>query len=410
MGLKQRGKQWYVRFRTWQEFGPSGFMRAAGDRKNLAQEIEFMCKRLRQTPEGKAVLRSIDTGKVGLIDYYHTWNPSDPRPVSVKNKAFVRELYDQWITYLRAPNTMNRRGKAYSPRTVFRYENSWNRFFELLHDNATLAELDKAFLRRYEAKRVQQPRGATAHVGKGPVSASSWNNDMIALQAFVRWVREYKDLDVPDLPIKKKKQPKKIVRWLAGDEIAALEEFATREEWAFYALLMGTGLRFSEAANVRPCDLVDGEVLVRKGKTARSTRRVPVMTWALRVLTAHIARMDTPVRSRIFDAYDDPNVLKRVRYERWRYRWVRLVEKAELVEPVTMHDLRDTFAVYCRKAGVSLEKLQQYLGHESFHMTVKYASYDPDQSERRRDMDAAGKLMQVGTKVGTGRKRLSLSR
>ena len=412
MGLRQRGKVWYVRQQTWNEFGSGGLMRSTGtSNKTLARDMEYELKRERQRGDPKGMVHKIAAGQLDISVWFRNRNGVVPLTdeAVVANRLSLRVLYERWLTWMESPNTVNKRGTPYGARTIHRYINSWNRFFEHLPANPKLNDLTQTFLRKYQAARTQAARGVSGHVGKGPLSASAWNNDMTAFQAFVRWCEDECDHTLPKFKVIKRKQPKKIVRWLDTDELAAVEDHCSDDWWMMFALMIGTGLRFIEASVLRPCDFKHGEVIVRDSKTRAGTRRVPVSPRLSRFLVKYINRHNVGMRSELFvNAYDDPSEgSSRPGYELWRNRWV-LVTEAAGVE-ATMHDLRDTFAVWQRKAGTSIADLKDLLGHETLHMTMKYADYGMSAEERKAATDRMSDLMWgkpqgVGTAVDTRRK------
>lgn len=400
MALKRRGKTWYVRFQGWRAFGPTGFMKSAGtSHKTLAGEMETAIKAEFEKGDPKGSVRKINDGTLTLPEWFRNRNgQEDVDMASDKRRALV-PLYEEWLAWL--PRGINRQKNPYKPRTIDRYGQAWRQILSHLPKSPKFGDLNQDFLIRYERERSHAPRGASGHIGKGPLSASAWNNDMTALQSFLTWCEDVKRLNVPTLKIKKRRQPKKKVRWLTPDEIETLKDYCDNDWWVFFRLLMTTGLRFMEAICLRPCDFKDGEVHVRFSKTHDGeARSVPMQPDVSRLLLGYINRHGIGPRTALFQGWDGE--YSHTGYELWRNRF-DLVVKASGIDKATMHDLRDTFAVYCRKAGVSLADLRDLLGHGSVTMTEKYANYGPDADERKAQVKGLGKLMgeTEGTNEGT---------
>ena len=68
-------------------------------------------------------------------------------------------------------------------------------------------------------------------------------------------------------------------------------------------------------------------------------------------------------------------------------------EEAQRLEAATFHTLRHTFASWLIQAGVPIAEVQQYLGHQSDHMTRRYAHLAPAAKERKNALEV---LVSVG--------------
>lgn len=156
-------------------------------------------------------------------------------------------------------------------------------------------------------------------------------------------------------------------RYLTRDEAGALmAEFA---DPAFVALLLGTGLRWGEAAGLqwKRIDLERGKIRVAEvwdDKTSslkaypkgRKIRDVPLPDWVAEQL---------PSGSGL--------VFGEMIYTNWRKRqWLPALERTVLGH-VRPHDCRHTYASWLIQDGVSLAEVGRLLGHVSPTTTQRYA-------------------------------------
>lgn len=138
---------------------------------------------------------------------------------------------------------------------------------------------------------------------------------------------------------------------------------------ALLTLLYGTGIRASEAATLRECDvdLADGTVRVT-GKGGHE-RVVPLNIEVGRALTQYrqARGAQTPSAS-FFRSRGGRGMSRNAIYERVRLH----ARKARIVRRVSPHRLRHTFATHLVKKGVQLVTIRDLLGHRSISSTQIY--------------------------------------
>ncbi|HEY8589484.1 MAG TPA: site-specific integrase, partial [Naasia sp.] len=168
-------------------------------------------------------------------------------------------------------------------------------------------------------------------------------------------------------------------RYLAEDEQAALlEQFEEGSvHRALVALLLGTGMRWGEAAGlqVKRVDFRRGRVRIaevwddrnralKAYPKGRQARDVPLPSWVEQEIAPHLqgrAGHALTLNGSVLD------------YHNWRSRWwAPALERAEIGE-LTIHDLRHTYASMLIQRGVSLAEVGRLLGHKSPQTTQRYA-------------------------------------
>ena len=138
-------------------------------------------------------------------------------------------------------------------------------------------------------------------------------------------------------------------------------------------LMWESGLRVSEAASTRGCDLLPDDRLVvvqaRGGfvpKTIESARRVPVTE----ELMADLQRLASTRDAMLF-----PCDVGRV-YHYWRHRLYK-AQKAAGVRRFTFHDLRRAVADRLRNSQMPLDRYAKFMGHAPITAIRHYSTIAP---------------------------------
>lgn len=187
------------------------------------------------------------------------------------------------------------------------------------------------------------------------------------LKAFWTWAMNY-DL-VDKSPMRQMEAPpvyRKANDWLRPHEdTKVLDACLTPDEYLAVFLLRFTGLRVSEAVNLRWSDVEWGDgllwVVVRESKTARGRRRVPVPSELRPFLTR-----TGPINQE--DAY----IFQTRTGKRWHrnqlYATVRRVGERAGIH-LYPHRLRKTVGSAAFNAGADLTTISRILGHSSTTIT-----------------------------------------
>lgn len=200
--------------------------------------------------------------------------------------------------------------------------------------------------------------------------------------------------EVPELP--KVKVPENEWDWLTSQESSALLGAARDlEERALLTFALHTGARFGEqrALSWGDVDWTNRQIVIRRNQPHNTdtvgptksgrTRRVP-MTDTLHAALQEMEQGD----GRVFGRRRDRGALSLYAV---RERLHRACGAAGLRE-VRWHDLRHSFASQLVSAGVPLRQVQEWLGHSTIMMTMRYAHLAPN--------GAAIKALDSGQPVG----------
>ncbi|KXK63400.1 hypothetical protein AWW66_03540 [Micromonospora rosaria] len=190
----------------------------------------------------------------------------------------------------------------------------------------------------------------------------------------------------------------------AGRLLAAIPE-----HWRpMVATLLGTGLRWSEAAGLRvgAVDLLGGtlrvvetmqeladtaELVFVQPKSRLSRRTVPLPAYVIDALVPLVSGRARDAL--VFRAVQGGPV----RYRVFHPTWARAVKEAGL-DGLRIHDLRHTHAAWLISAGVPLTAIQRRLGHASIAVTSdRYGHLMPEVDEGiLRTLNSALPQVEVG--------------
>ncbi|MBS0030030.1 tyrosine-type recombinase/integrase [Chitinophaga sp. 22321] len=213
--------------------------------------------------------------------------------------------------------------------------------------------------------------------GRG-YSAGHINKYVQALQLFSRYLRETGKSGIGfNLEWMEDSRNKPV--WLTVQEIRQLYE-ATDDsvlglrDQAMLAVFYGCGLRLNEGASLEISDIITDRRLlyVRKGKGYKE-RYVPIAGGSYEQLRLYIdhARpqlLQTSSQMLFIGANKGKGLTKQSLYIRIK----GLAKKAGLIKNIGTHTLRHSIATHLLASGMSLEQIQELLGHEVLDSTQIY--------------------------------------
>jgi integrase len=297
------------------------------------------------------------------------------------SRRTLRDAADEWLAGAKAepPRVLNRSGHPYKPSVVRGYE----------HDLQTYVLEDFGGLRLSDVRRSDLQALVDRLVGQG-LSGSKVRNIVIPIRVLFRHALERDEINAN--PASGLRLPNGIGRreraaspGEAAELLAALPDslrpiYAT----AFYA-----GLRRGELRGLRWDDvnLAKGVITVRRSwddyageitpKSEKGRRTVPLTALLRDHLTAHKATTGREGPDFVFGATPDrpftPSHIRRQAAKAWEAANKQRVEKKlEPLVPIELHSCRHTFVSLMHDAGLSLERIGDYVGHSSTYMTDRY--------------------------------------
>lgn len=243
-----------------------------------------------------------------------------------------------------------------SPRTIERYV-------------SLVAKFAKHFGRSPESLGAEEVRAYQLHLVERRVSWSLFNQTVCALRFLFRTTLGRPEL-IEMIPFGKK--PKKLPCVLSSEEVTRLIDAAQPgRERALVQTTYACGLRLSEVTHLKVADIDSGRmvVCVRQGK-GQKDRLVPLSARLLDELRAYWRYGRDRLRTTwLFPNRTADGPCHGGSFQR---RFRKLLLKAGISKPATMHTLRHSFATHLLEAGVSVVTLQKLLGHTSLSTTALY--------------------------------------
>ena len=239
--------------------------------------------------------------------------------------------------------------KAVSKNTYDAYKRDLTQFEEFLNKpiiEATTQDVI-AFLSQIENKR-------------------SLNRKLSAINSFFDFAYK-RELVEEKFKIKQAKIPKTLPKFLEKDEILRAIEHIDYNDSSWFELrdkalilfLYATGLRVSEAMNVKISDIEDGWVRVNMAKGEKQ-RLVPIAEIALNAINEYLSKR--PCSSEYLFVNKNCEKLSRISA-------FNITKKYLNVSP---HILRHSFATALVLGGADLRVVQELLGHSSLNTTQIY--------------------------------------
>lgn len=289
----------------------------------------------------------------------------------------------------------------YKPNTIRSYERAVR-----IH----IAESRIARLKVGEVRR-DDLRALVADLLAAGLSAGSVGNVLTPIQAYYRWAEHgFNPAEGIEIPTGHSKRPKRIA---TAAEAAALLDALAPEDRPLWATGFYAGLRRGElqALRVRDIDLGASLITVERGwdqyegeidpKSEAGRRRVPLLAVLRDYLDEHLLRTGRTGDDLVFGRSPSAAFYASTVDNRAKRAWAAFneaereaAEEADreptLLEPITLHECRHTFASLLIDSGANAKAIQEFLGHSKIQTTYDiYGHLLPgSHDEVRQRMDA----------------------
>ncbi|UCF18825.1 MAG: site-specific integrase [Gemmatimonadota bacterium] len=204
---------------------------------------------------------------------------------------------------------------------------------------------------------------------KEKAAKETCNNDLIAVSVLATYCMDQGW--IKQRPKIKKFKTRVRIRYLEPDQVTVYMASLRGAFRLLFQVLIGTGLRFGEAAGLRVCDLrfgaCEARALIEDSKTQNGVRTVFIPDWITDGLKKEIEARELSGTDRIFT----------IPYDTCYDEHKRACKLAGIVN-YTIHDHRHTAAVALARSGMPLHMLAEQLGHATIQMTMRYAKFNPD--------------------------------
>lgn len=245
--------------------------------------------------------------------------------------------------------------KAYSPSTITTYRNEFSQLLYLLKDN-NVDDMTPQRLRDYFQYCLE----------KLELSENTLHSRINAVKFYFEQVlgREKFFFDIP-----RPKKPLKLPNVLAISQVEKL--FAQLENLKHKTMLYLTysaGLRVSEVVNLRIKDIHSERMVINiKGAKGKKDRMVGLSQGILELLRKY------------YTAYRPTDWLFEGQYTGSQYStrsleqiFHRAKHDAKIIQDVTFHSLRHSYATHLHERGTDIKLIQDLLGHNDLKTTLRY--------------------------------------
>lgn len=259
--------------------------------------------------------------------------------------------------------------KSKSRATIVAYSKDIDQVSEYLneHKKVNVDEITKEDIEGFLAK--------LASSGYTPKSLSRKIN---SIRTFYRFLKSKGFVtNDPSLQVAHPQYVLAAPRILTPTEYRALRD-ASRHDVRMFAvieLLLQTGIRIGELAELQLPDAKDGSLVVRPFEK-HEERIVPMNKSAKDALDRYLKIRPNVAQERIFVTKSGrPFLIRNIRTAVERY--FRLAE----IKGAKVNDLRHTFIAHHLKHGVSLVLLSKIVGHKRLSTTERYLEFVPDRAK-----------------------------
>jgi len=291
----------------------------------------------------------------------------------------LQAAVDEWLAGAKSGAILARTNQPYKPGPLRTYE-----------IGLRLRVLPELGYRRLSDIDVGDLMALKENLLQAGHSASTVRNSFIPLQAVYR--RAVQNGTVPTNPTLNLGLPS---GYTARERVASPEEAAEHiealpeGERALWATAFYAGLRRGElrALRVESVDLEGGIIRVVAGwddkageiepKSKRGKRTVPIPAVLRPYLVDHLTVTGRRGRDFVFGTSATtpfaPKNIWRKADRSWKKENKKRGElEQSLLEPILLHECRHTFVTLMFYAGLSLERIGDYVGHSSTYMTDRY--------------------------------------
>ena len=204
-------------------------------------------------------------------------------------------------------------------------------------------------------------------------ASSSFARIVISLKVFFRFLKKEKIiLDDLTLFLDSPKMWKFMPTVMTYQEVESLlsmpdvSTFVGARDKAIFELLYATGIRATEAANIKIMHVTDDFIKVSgKGK---KERLVPVGKKAIDAIDHYLINFRKEGDGYLFISQNLKKINRIVIYQRIKI----YAKKAGICKKISPHTLRHSFATHLLENGADLRLIQDMLGHEDISTTDRY--------------------------------------
>jgi integrase/recombinase XerD len=203
------------------------------------------------------------------------------------------------------------------------------------------------------------------------LSSGTINNYISAIKFFYTYVldREWNPRQVPRM---KRAQSLPVIP-AKDDVLLLLNSTNNLKHKAIFGLIYGSGLRVSEVAQLKICDIDSKSMRVRVQNAKHNTNRYTILSdRALKVLRQYFRNDFTKDYSRNDWLFPGRNPSEHIHVKSIKNTLIKMRDKLQLDQNISAHTLRHCFSTHLLEDGVDPVFIQQMLGHKTLKTTLTY--------------------------------------
>ena len=304
------------------------------------------------------------------------------KKLKLKNPSYeyLEKAYREWLDIL-----------GYSAMSVYNLPHLVREFFHYLeqHGKTHITQLQTKDYQNYFqhiSSRANQRRG-------GGLSNNYLNKHIQAIEKLIEFLNHKGTQNIPALSLRQLKLNAREITYLTIEEITQLyqtveksqQESPTLKYQALFArdkamltVYYSCGLRKNEGVHLELNDinLNTRRLHVRKGKNYKE-RLVPLSKTSAQHLQDYIydhrpVLLKDKRESRLFIGYSGKPMQGQALYRRFKLLLLAVENPTLQQKELGLHSLRHSIATHLLQAGMTLQKIQRFLGHSSLESTQIY--------------------------------------
>ena len=280
--------------------------------------------------------------------------------------VLIPNLINQYINYLL------KSGK--SQNTAIAYKKDLEQFA------GYLASLEKTDIRELKKEDIE---GFIKKILSDNYTKKSASRKLNSIRSFFRYLKNEGIINQnPALEVSHPKYTQQPPRVLTKLEYRALRDFAKNNPriYAMIEILLQTGIKISELANLKIDDIKDNYLVI---KTGNQYREVPLNKSAKKAIDAYLKTKNSPKSNDYLftTKTNKPMIVRNI-----RQIISRCFQEVEIGN-ATVNDLRNTFIVHQLSAGVSAEYVAKIVGHKRLSSTERYLSLVASRGEKKQKLE-----------------------
>ncbi|AGL02813.1 tyrosine-type recombinase/integrase [Desulfoscipio gibsoniae] len=158
------------------------------------------------------------------------------------------------------------------------------------------------------------------------------------------------------------------------DVLAIINETTNLKHKAILSLIYGSGMRVSEVAKLKICDICSKTMRVRVENTKHNTNRYTILSnITLNTLREYFRANFSPKSYKPDDwLFPGQNENEHIHVKTIKNTLIKLRNRLQLDKNISAHTLRHCFATHALENGVGPVYIQQMLGHKHLQTTMAY--------------------------------------